>query len=276
MAGYGELQGGSFSSGYRNTGKAPSASSGMNQTAAGIGLSVATGGISNLVALKGFSDLPSEAKKGAATGAVGGTLSGAATGAAIGSVIPVIGTAAGAVVGGIVGFVGGLFSGGLSGGKKAKEKYYKKLAAQVQQQRESNSTYNQYLQMIRQTRIANAQSVATAATSGLEYSSAFYGAAGGLKSQSIYSVQYLAEDRRLQELYAKYMRKAGKSASIANDIEAGWDAIQSLSQSAVHIGGSYKKLYGSNYPSIPRRGYITQIYNDSYTDSSIPKLGSLY
>lgn len=262
MAGYGELYGGSFSSGYRNTGNAPSVSSGMNQMAAGIGLT------SPLLAIKGFSDLPSEAKKGAATGA----LSGAVAGAALGSVIPGVGT----LVGAAVGFVGGLFSGGLSGGRKAKEKYYKKLAAQVQQQREANSTYNQYLQMVRQTRIANAQSVATAATSGLEYSSAFYGAAGGIKSQSAYSVQYLAEDRRLQELYAKYMRKAGKNASIANDIEAGWDAVQSLSLSAVSISDSYKKLYGSNNPSIPDGGYITELYNTSYTDSGIPKLGSLY
>ena len=264
MAGYGELYGGSFSSGYRNTGNAPSVSSGMNQIAAGLGLSYATSGLSLFAALKGFNDLPSEAKKGAATGALGGAASGAVTGAALGSVIPGLGTAAGFVVGAVVGFVGGLFSGGLSGGKKAKEKYYKKLAAQVQQQREANSTYNQYLQMIRQTRIANAQSVATAATSGLEYSSAFYGASGGIKSQSAYSVQYLAEDRRLQALYAEYMRKAGKNASVANDIEAGWDAIQSLSQSAVSVTDSFKKLYGSNNSSIPSGGYITQLYNTSY------------
>ena len=270
MAGYGELYGGSFSSGYRNTGNAPSVSSGMNQIASGLGLGAVTGGLSNLVALKGFSDLPSEAKKGAATGA----LSGAAAGAALGSVIPGVGT----LVGGVVGFVGGLFSGGLSGGKKAKENYYKKLAAQVQQQREANSTYNQYLQMVRQARIANAQSVATAATSGLEYSSAFYGASSGIKSQSAYSVQYLAEDRRLQQLYAEYMRKAGKNASIANDIEAGWDAIQSLSQSAASAAKGFQKLYGGGGGdvTIPSQGYVTELYNSQYTASNIPKLGSLY
>ena len=242
MAGYGELYGGSFSSGYRNTGS------------------------------KGVS---SGVKKGAATGAVEGTATGLVSGAALGSaitagaaagsVIPGLGTLIGAGVGAAVGFIGGLISGGFSGGRKAKEKYYKKLAAQVQQQREANSTYNQYLQMIRQARIANAQSVATAATSGLEYSSAFYGASSGIKSQSAYSVQYLAEDRRLQALYAEYMRKAGKNASIANDIDAGWDAIQSLSLSAGQAANIYKSLYGKNDTTEP---WVTEEYNKTKNNGS--------
>ena len=221
MAGYGELYGGSFSSGYRNVGSAQSFSKGVEKMALG---------------------------------------------AAIGSVVPVIGTGLGAVIGGAVGAIKGIFT----GGKKAKEKYYKKLAAQVQQQREYNSTYNQYLQMIRETRIANAKSVATAATTGLEYSSAFYGGTGGIKSQSAYSVQYLAEDRRLQQLYAEYMRKAGKNASIANDIEAGWDALQSLGTSAAAGYVNYNKLYGKGGGAkIPEEGWVTSLYN---TQNSLQKI----
>lgn len=201
MAGYGEQAGGSFSSGYRNTSGKP----GTNDIIKQVGTDVAVS-----------------------------TASGAITGFVVGSVVPGVGNFVGAAFGGAFGAVKGVIS-GIAGHKKSKARYYKKLAAKVQQQRENNSSYNQYLKLIRQTRISRAQTIANAAASGLDYSTAFYGATSGTGSQSVYSVQYLGEDRRLQQLYAKYMKKAGKYTAQAEDLQAGSDALESLVLNTVSL-----------------------------------------
>lgn len=185
MTGYGELYGGTFGTGYGSTSQGPSQREGA-------------------------------IKQGTISAA-----SGAAVGAAIGSVVPVLGTAVGAVLGGAV---GGIF-GGFGGSASAKAKKYARLAAQVQQQREANKDYNNFLQMIRQQRLARAATESMSVASGTEMSSKTAGAISGQQSQTAYSIQFLAEDRRLQALYESYMRRAGKASSIAGDLNAGFNTL---------------------------------------------------
>lgn len=164
---------------------------------------------------------------------------GAAAGAALGtSIMPGWGTAIGAVIGGIVGGIEGAFE----GAKVRKSKKYQKLAAQVQQQRERNQDYEKFLQLVRQQRIARASTLSQAVASGLDYSSAVSGAVSGQQSQTAHGINYLAEDRRLQELYLSYMNKAGKAASIARDINSGFNLANSLVIQAANIVGTSKGL----------------------------------
>ena len=164
-----------------------------------------------------------DAEKDAGMSAV----TGASTGAAIGTeIMPGWGTAIGAVIGGIAGGVMGAFR----GSAKRKAKRYQRLAAQIQQQRENNKDYATFLQMIRQQRLARAATIAESVARGVETSSAARGAVSGQQAQTAYSINYLAEDRRLQELYLGYMRRAGKATSIADDISALWGTVLSTAQ----------------------------------------------
>lgn len=199
MAGYGELYGGTFGTGYGSTNQGPSQGE----------YAIKHGAIS------------------AATGA--------AVGAAVGSVVPVLGTAVGALLGGAV---GGVF-GGFGGSASAKAKRYARLAAQVQQQREANKDYHTFLQFIRQQRLAQAATEAMSVASGTEMSSKTAGALSGQQSQTAYSVQFLAEDRRLQALYESYMRRAGKASSIAGDLNAGFNTL-------LQIGMSFAAMNAGN------------------------------
>ena len=166
---------------------------------------------------------------GAVAGAGVGIAAGAATGAAMGSVVPGIGTAIGAVVGATVGIVSGAFT----GKSKKKAKRYARLANQVQQQREANRDYEQFLQMVRQQRLARASTLSQAVAAGLSDASAVSGAVSGQQSQTAHGINYLAEDRRLQELYLSYMNRAGVAASVAKDQTA---LFNSLSNLAVSFG----------------------------------------
>lgn len=176
---------------------------------------------------------------GAVAGAGVGVAAGVAAGAAAGSVVPVIGTAIGAVVGAAVGVVSGMFS----GSSKKKAKRYARLANQIQQQREANRDYEQFLQMIRQQRLARATTMSQAVSLGLEGSSAVSGAMSGQQSQTAHNINYLAEDKRLQELYYSYAKKAGVAASIAQDQST---AFNTLSNLAMAVGSTMMK---SNAPS---------------------------
>ena len=177
----------------------------------------------------GIQGAASGAMVGATTGmtvAAGGAAAGAATGAAAGSVVPGLGTAIGAIIGAGVGIIAGAFS----GSKQKKSKKYQKLAAQVQQQREDNQDYEKFLQLVRQQRIARASTLSQAVASGLDYSSAVSGAVSGQQSQTAHGINYLAEDRRLQELYLSYMSRAGVASSIAKDINTGFNVANKLAQ----------------------------------------------
>lgn len=170
--------------------------------------------------------------QGTMSGAVAGAgigLSAVAVGAATGSVVPVIGTAIGAVVGAAVGVVSGMFT----GSSKKKAKRYARLANQIQQQREANRDYEQFLQMIRQQRLARAATMSQAVSLGLEGSSAVSGAMSGQQSQTAHNINYLAEDKRLQELYYSYAKKAGIATSIAQDQTALFNAV---SNTAMKVG----------------------------------------
>ena len=116
-----------------------------------------------------------------------------------------IGAAVGAAVGGIAGSLGL--------GNKGKK--YKKRAQAVQKEREGNAQEADYLQLIRQARMARSGSLAAATTYGLATSSLSSSALSSIGSQSQYSVQYTANDQRLVELYNKYMKKAGSYAKAA-------------------------------------------------------------
>lgn len=159
-----------------------------------------------------------EVGKGAASGALSSAATGAATGAAIGSVVPGIGTAVGAAVGAVVGAVYGGIAGGFSGGKAKKAKKYAKMAAAVKREREENAVYDQYLQYIRNVRVARSEALLGAVASNAVGSSASQGGLAGIGSQAAYTIQYTAEDKRLNDLYNTYMRLANKNAKKAEDI----------------------------------------------------------
>lgn len=201
MAGYGEAAGGTFATNYWSGGQGPSSSS--------------------------------WAANSGAMGALSGGITGASAGFSVGGPV-------GAIIGGAIGIIGGGILGGRSGSEKAKAKRYQLLAAQVQQQREANKDYNSFLQMIRQQRIARAATLSTSVASGTEMTSKTAGAVSGQQAQTAYSIQYLAEDRRLQTLYDNYMRKAGRAASTAQDYGAGLDAMLAVGQA---IGSAYAGRY---------------------------------
>lgn len=127
-------------------------------------------------------------------------LSGVASGAAAGSTFGPWGT----VIGGVV---GGLF--GKKNDKQAEQaKMYQQLAYGVQQQREGNAVQEQYLQQIRTARTARAGSLASGISAGISTSSLQTSALSSIGSQSTHNIQFLANDRRLFQLYSQYMQAA--------------------------------------------------------------------
>lgn len=159
---------------------------------------------------------------------------GVAQGAAAGSVFGPWGTAVGAVVGGAIGF---------SMGKKArKSKKYQQKAIAVQQEREQNAVQAQYIAQLRQARMARAGSMAGAITSGIETSSLSTSALSSIGSQAQYNVQYTSEDRRLFQLYAQYMQRAGKNLDTYKTLYTGLQILPSLTSSGKKL---YNKYMGS-------------------------------
>lgn len=156
-----------------------------------------------------------------------GVYGGAATGAAIGSAIaPGIGTVIGAGIGLAVGATVGAITGGRGAKKKAKK--YAKLAQQIQREREENALEDQYLQQIRQARIARSASLAAALSYDLSTSSLITTALSSVGSQSQYNIQYMAEDERLFDLYSLYMQKAGKASDIYKNTMATGQALTQI------------------------------------------------
>lgn len=178
-----------------------------------------------------------------------GTLSigyGASQGAIAGSVFGPWGTAIGGAVGGLVGRV--------MGRKAKKYKKYMRMAAAVQREREQNAVQAQYIAQLRQARMARAGSMAGALTSGIETSSLSTSALSSIGSQAQYNVQYTANDRRLFQLYAQYMQRAGANIDTYKSLYTGLTVLPDLVSSG-------KKLYNSNFG-----GSVTPFeYQDIYT-----------
>ena len=153
-----------------------------------------------------------------------GALSGAASGAATGAMVagPI-----GAVVGGIIGGIAGLF-----GGKKAKKaRKYAEKAAKIERQQAQMQAGIQRRDMIRQARIARAQSVAAAASeSGGLSSSAPMGAVSSLGSQLTSNLSYFDWQVGLGNEAQTYRSKAGKYARQAQAFQTGIQAVSSLAQ----------------------------------------------
>ena len=163
-----------------------------------------------------------------------GTLSigyGASQGAIAGSIFGPWGAAIGGAVGGLVGNVMG---------KKAKKyKKYMRLASAVQSEREQNAVQAQYIAQLRQARMARAGSMAGALTSGIETSSLSTSALSSIGSQAQYNVQYTAEDRRLFQLYAQYMQRAGANLDTYKTLYTGLQILPGLTSSGKKMYNKY-------------------------------------
>lgn len=182
----------------------------------------------------------SEALSGGVSGGLQGVGSGAVAGASIGFVVGgPAGAATGLLIGAAAGATVGTISGALGGSKKAKSKKYTRMAQAVQLQREQNATQNEYLQQIRQARIARADSMQSAVGAEISTSSLSTSALSSIGSQLGYKLDYLAEDRRLYDLYASYMRSAGKYADQYQTISA----ITTTGFNALETGAKVYKSY---------------------------------
>lgn len=180
-------------------------------------------------------------------GVYGGAATGAAAGAAIGTAIaPGIGTVIGAGIGLAVGSTIGAITGGRGAKKKAKK--YAKLAQQIQREREENALEDQYLQQIRQARIARSASLAASAAYDLSTSSLTTTALSSIGSQSQYNIQYMAEDERLFDLYSMYMQKAGKASDIYKNTMA---TGQTLTQIGLTVASTAAMVGAAGSGSIP-------------------------
>ena len=147
-----------------------------------------------------------------AQAAVQGAIAGGLTGGGL------FGALAGGLVGGIVG--------SSIGGKMDKSVYYQKLAQEAQRQRALNVNYNQLLNVIREARQARGDTLSSGALTGTASSSKTYGTLGSIGSQSMYSVNFLAEDLYLQDLTKRYLAKAGKNLQVAAQQQQGFDLLK--------------------------------------------------
>ena len=182
-----------------------------------------------------------------ASQSLSGASSGAIAGLGVESALVAAGLATGPVgwaglaIGAGVGLLTGSGLGFLSGSKARKANKYAKKAAAIQLERERNATDATLLQQIRQGRMTREASAAAIATSGIETSSLATSALSSVGSQTGYNLQYLANDRRLYELYANYMRKASKATQSYQQLVALSGSISSVLQSVGTLGLAYAK-----------------------------------
>lgn len=190
----------------------------------------------------------------------------------------------GAAIGGIIGTVVGVGFGFAEGKKAKKYSKYMKAAQQIQAEREQNATEATLLQMIRQARVARSVSQASSAYAGISTSSLATSALSSISSQGMYNVQYLANDRRLFDLYSSYMRKAGKAAEQYKMLQAYSDMSLSIANAAGSFGGSGSewKPQGTTTASAGSTELVSQdILGESVGSSSGfsdigPAMGSVY
>lgn len=175
-------------------------------------------------------------------------IAGGAQGAAIGAKM---GGGWGALIGGIVGTGVGL----VGGTYQAKSSSYSKKAQAIQREREANEVEARYLQMIRQGRIARSSSLAASTSAGLSTSSLSTSALSSIGSQLGYNIQYLANDRRLQDLYNYYMRKAERASNK-------FKLIDTIATGGGVLGSGLSSYYSKDTPKEEYKGVGTE------TDSS--------
>lgn len=123
--------------------------------------------------------------------------------------------AGGAVIGLAAATAGAYLYGKYKTAKQKKKMYkaYYNAAQATLQEREMNAQYDNYLNMIRQARIARAGTATGITTAGLETSSLGTSALSSIGSQSQYSMQYTANDQRLIKQYEDYMTRAKSAAA---------------------------------------------------------------
>src|SRR5712675_427113 len=112
---------------------------------------------------------------------------GAAAGATIGSVFGPVGTVVGGVIGGVVGFVFGMFSGGAAKAARQKTEQANALTLLSAEQEQAL----QRRDLIRQTRVAYATTLAQGTTEGEVRSSGSSGVRASELSQARFSLGYL-------------------------------------------------------------------------------------
>ena len=177
--------------------------------------------------------------------AIGG---GAAQGAAAGSVFGPWGTAIGGAIGGIMG--------GVMGRKAKKAKKYQRLANQVQSEREQNAVQAQYIQMLREARINRAGSMAASLNLGISTSSLSTSALSSIGSQAQYNVEYLANDRRLFNLYSMYMQRAGANLDTYKSLYAGLSILPSITSNSKKIYKGFTGVEPFEYKDIYQEGDV--------------------
>lgn len=165
-----------------------------------------------------------------------GAAGGFAQGAAAGSVFGPWGSAIGGVIGAGMGIMGA------HDAKKSKQ--YQQQAQAIQMQREQNAVEAKYLQMLREARMNRAGSLQASINSGIATSSLSTSALSSIGSQAQYNVQYLANDRRLFQLYSMYMQKAGASI---DDYKNTMSLLNNLPSITTGISG-ITTLFSSNTP----------------------------
>lgn len=155
------------------------------------------------------------------TGAISGAAQGAAAGAMIGGPV-------GAVIGGVVGAIGGL----LSGGAARRSRIYANRASKTQKTLSLMEAGLQRRDMLRQARMARAESLA-AITSGGEggmLSSAPRGALSSMTSQTGQNIRYF--DARIRDYVQQqfWLNKAGKASAQAQNIAGMMSGVMSAAQ----------------------------------------------
>ena len=169
-------------------------------------------------------------------GAIGGAAEGAATGFAIGGPV-------GGIVGGIIGGISGL----LGGNKKKKARKYINQARTLERRQSYLDAGIQRRDMVRQARIARAQSLAasTAEGEGGLMSSGPMGALSSIGTQFNFNLGYF--DSRISRLVQvqRLYDKAGKEWNAAQNIAGYTDALFSVASTF----GGIKKATPSQIPT---------------------------
>lgn len=150
-------------------------------------------------------------------------------GAALSLAMPGLGTLAAAAVGYTIG------KWKTAKQKKKMYKAYYNAAQATLQEREQNAQYDNYLNMIRQARIARAGTLASATSANLMTSSLSTSALSSIGAQSQYSMQYTANDQRLIKQYEDYMTKAKSAAA---KYQANMSVVNAAIKIPLTVGGA--------------------------------------
>lgn len=188
---------------------------------------------------------------------------GAAAGATIGSAFGPVGTVVGGVIGGVVGFVFGMFSGGAA--KAARQKTQQANALTL-----ASAEQEQALQrrdLIRQTRIAYATSLAQSTTEGGVSSTGLKGVQGAELSGARFGLSYL--DLQASEAVKKFnllgeAESLRQSAANTQGIFGGLTSLASTFGPMMGGGGSQQPAqianlnYNASIPASTNSAFTSQ------------------